>query len=392
VRVAHLTTVDLSLRFLVFPQLLAIVDRGGEAIGISAPGPWVEELERAGVRHVPLPSSTRAFDLRADLRTVLELWRILRQGELDVLHTHNPKPSIYGRVLGRLAGVPVIINTAHGLYATETDPVLKRVIVYGLEFLAARFSDAELIQSAEDHALLTRWRITHPARTRHLGNGVDLGRFDPGRFQAGHRDRVRRSLEVARDEVVVLAVGRLVAEKGFPELFDAAAALDPSYVVLAVGPADPQKPDALSDEERERAERAGVRFLGMRSDVDDLYLAADLFVLPSHREGFPRAAMEAAAMGLPVVATDIRGCREVVEDGANGLLIPVGDPEALSAAIRKLGEDPGLRRVMGEAGRRRARQRFDERAVVSKVLHTYREVAQRKGLHHLLEEMAAWEG
>lgn len=391
-RVAHLTTVDLSLRFLVLPQLTAIVDRGGEAIGISAPGAWVEELESAGVHHVPLPSSTRAFDLRADLRTVLELWRILRREKLDVLHTHNPKPGIYGRVLGRLAGVPVVVNTAHGLYATETDPVFKRAVVYALEFLAARFSDAELIQSEEDHALLTRWRITPPPRTRHLGNGVDLGRFDPARFEEGHRDRVRQALEVEEDQVVVVAVGRLVAEKGFPELFEAAAGLDTRYVVLAVGPEDPQKPDALSEAGRKRAERAGVRFLGMRSDVDELYLAADLFVLPSHREGFPRAAMEAAAMGLPVVATDIRGCREVVEDGVNGLLIPVGDPAALSAAVHKLGEDPALRRIMGEAGWRRARQRFDERAVVSKVLDTYREVARRKRLHNLLREMTAWDG
>ena len=105
-KVAHLTTVDLSLRFLLFPQLVAVIDNGGEVIGISAPGPWVEGLDRDGIRHVALPSSTRRFDLAADLRTARELWQVLRRERPDVLHTHNPKPGLYGRVVGRLAGCP----------------------------------------------------------------------------------------------------------------------------------------------------------------------------------------------------------------------------------------------------------------------------------------------
>jgi ribosomal protein S18 acetylase RimI-like enzyme len=118
----------------------------------------------------------------------------------------------------------------------------------------------------------------------------------------------------------------------------------------------------------------------MRTDVDFLYGAMDVFVLPSHREGFPRSAMEAAASQLPVVATDIRGCRDVVEHGVNGFLVPVRDPEALAAAIKKLGEDAGMRRRMGEAGRARAVDRFDEARVVDRVLAEYRRVARRKGL------------
>src|SRR5689334_23279678 len=96
--VAHLTTVDMSLRFLVLPQLLAVRDRGGRAIGISAPGPWVGELEAAGVEHFPLRSSTRSMSITADARAAHELWQILRRERVDVLHTHNPKPGLYGRV------------------------------------------------------------------------------------------------------------------------------------------------------------------------------------------------------------------------------------------------------------------------------------------------------
>src|SRR5690606_15035312 len=154
--------------------------------------------------------------------------------------------------------------------------------------------------------------IVSRAKSRLLGNGIDLSRFDPEAVDPSSRERIREEMRVGDDVVVVGTVGRLVAEKGFPELFEAVEQLGEGYVVVVVGPVDPDKPDSLPREVVERAERAGVRFLGMRKDMEDLYTAMDLFVLASHREGFPRAAMEAAAMGLPVIATDIRGCRQVV--------------------------------------------------------------------------------
>src|SRR5262245_38258736 len=169
--VAHLTTVDLSLRFLLLAQLRGARDAGYDVLGISAPGPWVAELEAEGIRHVALASSTRAADPLADLRAARELWSVLKRERPTVLHTHNPKPGVYGRVLGRLGGVPIVVNTVHGLYATETDPVAKRAVVYGLEALASRFSDVELVQNIEDLSLLRRLGLT--GHTRFLGNGVD---------------------------------------------------------------------------------------------------------------------------------------------------------------------------------------------------------------------------
>ena len=192
VKVAHLTTSDMSLRLLLFAQLCAVRDAGGEAVGISAPGPFVAELERAGIRHIPLHSSTRAADPVADLRAARELYGILRRERFDVLHTHNPKPGVYGRVVGRLARVPVIVNTVHGLYATEDDPWAKRGTVYGLEAIAARCSDAELVQNPEDLALLQRLHLTRHARL--LGNGVDLTRFDGARISAEARRAARAAV------------------------------------------------------------------------------------------------------------------------------------------------------------------------------------------------------
>lgn len=387
VTVAHLTTVDVSLRYLLLPQLEAVVAIGGESIGISAPGEEVDFLEERGIRHVPLKGSTRSMSLRSDLRAIRDLRRVLKRVEVDVLHTHNPKPGIYGRIVGRLSGVPIVVNTVHGFYATESDSWPKRALVYALEWVASLFSDAELVQSAEDVAMMRRWGIGWRSHVSHLGNGIDLDRFAVPR-PGPHRDVVRAELGIDDpDTVVVGCVARLVAEKGIQDLVDAWRQRESDYRLVVVGPWDPTKADAVSPEVVREAEAEGIRFLGPREDVHALYQGWDVFVLPSYREGFPRAAMEAAASGLPLVATDIRGCREVVDQGDNGFLVPPGSPESLARAIGRLVEDTDLRAAMGERGAQKARSDFDERRVVRRVMDCYREVARRKGLEDLEREL-----
>ncbi len=375
-RLVHLTTIDLSLTHLLLPQLLAFRDAGYEVIGVSAPGPHVATLEANGIRHVPLTRSTRAADPRSDLATVWEFARVCRRLRPDIVHTHNPKPGVYGRIVARLLRVPAVVNTVHGLYALPEDPWRKRTIVYALERMAAAFSHAELLQNPEDLPTLARLRVPR-AKLRLLGNGVDLTRFDPQRHLDA-RAQVRAELGVSDDEVIVGLVGRLVAEKGYREVFTAARQLrehHPAARVVVAGPADPDKADAITTEELDRAARdAGVLLLGMREDVERLYAAFDCYVLASWREGFPRSAMEAAAMGLPLVLTDIRGCRQVVEDGVNGRLVPVRDPAALAAAIGALVDHPAARREMGAASRAKALAEFDDRRQVELTLETYRQL------------------
>lgn len=381
-KIAHLTTVDMSLRYLLLPQLEAARDTG-ESIGISAAGEFVPELEAKGIRHIPLSASTRGMNLLADVRAIGQLWSVLRRERPDILHTHNPKPGVYGRIVGRLAGVPIVVNTVHGLYATPESSLLKRMIVYTLEWVASRFSDAELIQSPEDYELLWQRRIMPRSKLRLLGNGVDLERFRPN---PEVRAQVRAELGLVEGQIAVGLVARLVEEKGVPELIAAAERLDDHHVVFIVGPKDHEKSDAVSDELLSRAEANGVRFLGMRKDVERIYQGLDIFVLPSHREGFPRAAMEAAASGLPVIATDIRGCRQVVEHGVNGLLFPVRDVDALTSAIARVGVDAELRSAMSQASVERARAHFDEREIVNKVMGAYADVASRKRVYPALVE------
>src|SRR5580692_1749654 len=124
-RLVHVTTVDMSLVLLLGPQLRAFAEAGMEVIGVSAPGPFVPRLESWGIRHVPLRHATRSAALGKDLLALVELWRLFRRLQPDIVHTHNPKPGVYGRLAARVAGVPVVVNTVHGLYATPTDPPIR---------------------------------------------------------------------------------------------------------------------------------------------------------------------------------------------------------------------------------------------------------------------------
>lgn len=382
VRLVHLTTADISLELLLGPQLSAFREAGYEVVGVSAPGPFVAEIEARGVRHIALEHATRAMAPTSDARALVELVSLFRDLHPTIVHTHNPKPGVYGRIAARFAGVPVIVNTVHGLYATPVDPLTKRAVVYGLERLASCASQAELVQNPEDVEVLRGLLRVPASKLTILGNGIDLDRF-ARTDTATRRAEVRRSLGIATDAVVVGAVGRLVAEKGYGELFSAwtrIAREHPEAVLMIVGPHDVDKADALPAEMVEEATATGVRFLGMRDDVEDIYPAMDIYVLASYREGFPRSAMEAAASGLPIVATDIRGCRQVVTDGVNGLLVPSREPDALHDAILSLLDDPGRRAALGRAGAERAIREFDQRSVITTTLSTYRRLLLAHGL------------
>ncbi|MGN6330780.1 MAG: glycosyltransferase family 4 protein [Motilibacteraceae bacterium] len=375
-RVAHLTTVDLSLQVLLRTELQADVEAGFEVFGISAPGPAGDELRSWGVTPVAVPSLTRAWSPGDDARAARELVGVLRRLRLDVLHTHTPKGGVLGRVLGRIARVPVVVDTCHGLWATTEDGLRKRALVVGAEAAAAAFADAELFQSAEDQRRMARW-LRVPSQV--VGNGTDLRRFGP---DPEARGKVRADLGIAEDELIVLGVGRRVAEKGIREYAAAAQELQGRAHFCWVGPADPDKPDALS-------ELPGVRWLGMRTDMPAVYAAADVFVLPSYREGFSRSGMEASATGLPLVVTDVRGCRELGEPEHEVLRVPPHDAPAVKHAVARLLDDPALRSRLGRAARDRALAHYDQRTVAARSVATYATVARRKNLGWELGEETA---
>ena len=300
-RVAHLTTVDMSLSLLLATELRHDVEAGFEVIGLSAPGPYVADVVALGVQHVALPSLTRAWDLRRDVAAARELAVALRRLRLDVLHTHNPKTGVLGRVLGRLAGVPVVVNTCHGLWLAPSDRPAKKAAVLGAEARRSALQPRRAVPERHrpaDAVALGR-RAPRSARSATASTSTASGPTPLRERGSGHE------LGVADDELLVGGVGRLVAEKGIREYAATARALAGKARFVWVGPADEDKPDAVRDAQD------GVELLGNRADMPDVYAALDVFVLPSYREGFSRSGMEAAATGVASVLSDIRGCREV---------------------------------------------------------------------------------
>jgi glycosyltransferase involved in cell wall biosynthesis len=376
-RLAHLTTVDMSLALLLPTELAVDVEAGLTTYGLSSPGPYVPTVETLGVTHVPLPSLTRSWNPRRDSAAGRELVAVLRSLDLDILHTHNPKTGVLGRILGRACRIPVVVNTCHGLWAGPADPLKRRLPVYGAEVAAALFSHAELYQNGTDRQTLRRW--VRQGKTEVVGNGTDLSRFVPS---PEDRRRVRAELGVGDGTVLAGGVGRLVEEKGIREYAEAARRLGDRAEFVWVGPDDPDKRDKLT------TRLDGVRFLGERSDMPAVYNALDVFVLPSYREGFSRSAMEAAACGTAMVLSDIRGCREIGTHGEHLLLTPPRDAEALARAVEQLVDDPDLRHTLADNARRRAIATFDQRVIAVRSLRVYADVARRRGLGWTLEESA----
>lgn len=377
-RLFHVTTADISLALLLGPQLEAFAAAGMEVIGVSAPGPYVEQLRDRGIPHIPLRNATRSVSIGHDVLALIELERLFRRLRPDIVHTHNPKPGVYGRLAARAAGVPGIVNTVHGLYAAPEDPLTRKTVVYILERLASACSQVELFQNPEDLEVMRRLGVPS-GRLELLGNGVDLQRFQPHR-SVSDVARARSALGIDPSALVIGMVGRLVWEKGLRELFDAARRMRdirPEVVFVIVGPLDDAKGDSLKPDDIAAAEAIGnIVFTGRRDDVEHLFGGFDLYVLPSYREGFPRSAMEAAASGLPIVTTDVRGCREVVDHGVTGLLVPLHDVDALTQALAELAGDPSRRGTMGVRARIKAEAEFDDRSVITKTLAAYRRLPE----------------
>jgi glycosyltransferase involved in cell wall biosynthesis len=385
ISVAHVTTIDLSLRYLLLNQLETIQARGYRVYGLSAPGPKVSELERAGIRFIPIPF-VRATSLKPipDARAFFELVKVFRRERFTIVHTHTAKPDLFATWAARIAGVPVVITTLHGFLAHDGMTPFWRRFYLQLAKIGMAAADSVLSQNDEDLETAAREHICPPDKMKFLGNGIDVVRFDPARFSPETRAQMRAELGIPPDAPVVGFVGRLVRDKGVPELLAAAVKTRteiPNARFLFVGMIDHAKADAVTPE---MAKAYGVAeaciFTGQREDMPELFSVMDVFALPSYREAFPRAPMEASAMGVPCVVTNVRGCRTAVKEGENGLLVPLGDVDALAGALSDLLMDRQKSEVMGVRARQMALERFDERRVFDTVLDEYAFWMEKKGL------------
>jgi len=371
-KVAVVTAIAATTRAFLLSQIDAMRRLEMEPFAVCSPGEDVEELRSARLRVVTIPIP-RSINPITDLLALWRLWRLFRTEKPRIVHTHTPKAAFLGQVAAWLAHVPIRINTVHGLFYVGQPKGLKRAIFKQLELLACRLASFVFCVSAEDVPVLKHYVCAD--RIEATGNGIDLSRFNPIAFTSDDRRRLRDELQIPQSAFVVGVVARMVNEKGLRELMQAVAQVHKSgrdAWLLHVGPVDRSRGDEVTPDYAVALGISGTsRFLGSRSDVSRIMTAMDIFCLPSYREGYPVSVIEAAAMGLPVVTTNIRGCREAVIDGVNGLLVPVKEVEPLVAAIERLHDDVNLRRQLSLGARRRAEECFDERRVVKQIMAVY---------------------
>lgn len=360
-KVLEITNVDFSLRHFLLPLMRGIRERGHEAVGVCAEGEHLAAVRAEGFRIEPLPLA-RSLSPVAQARALWALVALLRAERPDLVHAHMPISGFLARLAARLAGVPMVAYTCHGFLFNQPGPLARRAAALAMEWIGGRLTDIYLTVSTEEAADARRLRIARRAVS--VGNGRDPAIFYPDPVQ---RARIRAELGVPQDRVVVVCVSRLVRHKGYPELLAAMREVDAELWVVGN-----RLPSDHGEDLEPAFESAGLgqrlRRLGYRDDVAAVLAASDIFALPSHFEGLPMSIIEAMLTGLPVVATDVRGPREQVMHGQTGLLVAPRQVPPLSRALRHLAADPALRARMGQAGRARALELYDEGRVVARTL------------------------
>lgn len=347
-RVLFLATVYTHLAAFHVPFMRLLQGWGYEVHAAASPAEGrKDELEAAGVVCHDVPFVRSPVRPR-NLAAYRDLRRLLDRHRFDLIHVHTPMAAWLGRLAARRARQGPVLYTAHGFHFYRGAPWPYWLFYYPAERLAARWTDALIVMNGEDfrRARGMGFREGENLFLVH-GVGVDLATYTP---PEGVRERMRGELSLGPEEFVVTCVAEFTATKNHAQLIGAwprVVGEAPRSQLLLVGDG-PLRAHAESEARKRRV--PNVRFLGFRRDVPALLAGSDAFVLPSKREGLPRSVLEAMAAGLPVVATDVRGNRDLVEPGKNGLLVKVGDPGGLAQALLTLSGDPELRRRLGREG------------------------------------------
>lgn len=342
--------------------------RGAEVVLLSPPGPYTERFEDRGFRWVSVPFERLSLSPLGQLRPIRGLVRILGKERPTLIHNFTIKCAVYGSLAARVIGVPGVVNAIAGMGSIVAGGSAmrlsaRRLALFGLR-VALRGTEV-IVQNPDDLSLLCdEYRITGETRcTVVRGSGVDVSRFRP---------------VVKREHpVIVLFASRLLRTKGVAQFVSAARAVratrsDVEFVVA--GAPDPGNPDTLSDSDVcDLSESTVVRYVGHVSDVRALLDRSHVVVLPTtYGEGVPRILVEGASCGLPLIASNASGCREIVKPGVNGYLVTAGDLGELVDALKRLLSDSSLRARMGSASRRIAEDAYSEELVNAATLDVYR--------------------
>lgn len=359
------------------PLMAGARDRGWDVEFACADGPDAALLRREGFGYRWVPMTRHAAPLGLAQASAVLAASLLRDRP-DIIHTHTPAGGLVGRIAALAVPEIPVVHTLHGLPFPSRPTGLTERAFLALERALARRTAFTFSQARADAQRAEKLGLVRPGRIEVIGNGVDVRAFAPS---PETREATRHLLGIAPDQIVVITIARLVREKGILDLADAADLVGRDDIVyLVVGRSLRSDRTAIDSELAVHPVRQRLgdrwRLLGHRDDVPDLLRAADIFVLPTWREGLPRSVIEAMAAGLPVIASDIPACRELVEPGVTGLLSPTRDPVALAGAISELAAASDRRTAMGSEARERAVQWHDERRIIERQIDLLDRIAR----------------
>ncbi|QEF98720.1 Putative glycosyltransferase EpsD [Stieleria maiorica] len=345
-----------------------------------APGGKLGELaERAGIPFHPVDHFVQPISPYHDLRALIELIKIIRRGKYDLVHTHNSKGGILGRLAAWICRTPIIIHTIHGFAFHSSETPWRRKLFIHLERWAAKVTDRLIVisQPLQDWGL--RVGIGHEDQYTKIYSGIEIDKF---KCDCDQTD-LRKSLGLRQDDLVIGLVAKLWDGKGHAVAINALSKLVRSYpsaklVIVGEG----YLRDELETQTSDLKLQDHVVFTGFRSDIPNLNAMFDIAILASDFEGMGRVLLEAMVMGRPVVASDVGGIPDVVDDGTTGILVPPGNIDELAGALATLLADPTLREKMGRAAYARITQKFSSETMVRQIRDVYLETANSKRAGH----------
>lgn len=374
-KILRVTTVPISLKILLKGQHRYMTQNGLEVIGVASTGKELNEVQDAeGIRVVAL-NMTRTIAPFKDLVSLWHMYQLCKKEKPTIVHSHTPKAGIIGMLGAKLAGVPIRLHTVAGLPLMETTG-LKRILLNGVEKFTYVFATKVYPNSKGLYDFILANQFTTENKLKIIANGssngIDTSHFSPEIITQDECTNLKAKLGILPEDFVFVFVGRLVGDKGINELVIAYAQLKtPNSKLLLVGPLetelDPLQPEILKEIES----NPNIINVGFQSDVRSYFEISDCLVFPSYREGFPNVVMQAGAMGLPCIVSDINGCNEIIIEGENGVIIPVKNVEAIKVAMFKMRNDVQWCQKLKQNSRKLIQQRYEQQVVWKELLGEY---------------------
>lgn len=381
-KLIRITTVPISLKTLLKGQHRFMSQNGFEVIGVSSQGPELLDVQQdEGIPVVAL-EMTRTISPLKDLKGLWDFYRLCKKEKPIMVHSHTPKAGIIGMLGGKLAGVPIRLHTVAGLPLMEARGIKRKILdfVEKLTYLSATKvypNSKGLYDFILHHHFTSKDKLKVIANGS--SNGIDTTYFSTENISQEQIDQLKVDLGIFPDDFVFIFVGRLVGDKGINELVEAFSKFrTPNSKLLLVGPLESEL-DPLEEETLKEIDcNPQIISVGFQADVRPYFAVSDALVFPSYREGFPNVVMQAGAMGLPCIVTDINGCNEIIIEGENGLIIPVKNKEAIIEAMQKMKENQALFQKLKQNARSLIQSRYEQSVVWNALLEEYQDLISSK--------------